>query len=195
MREKNIRQSLIQHLRLDHSNSGNTVIVEEFALHRGTARLDVAALNGSFLGFEIKSQQDSLNRLPRQVEFFSRVVDEMTLVCAPRHLSPAAELIPSWWGVIAATESDGRCELEVTRPSGANPDLDVESCLLMLWRPELQAVARRKGFRGVARSTRSELAHDLARELSHGEARDVVRELVKHRVGRRFPQSRSSHGG
>ena len=46
----------------------------------GAARVDIAVINGHIRGVEIKAEADSLERLPRQVEAYGRVVDRATLI-------------------------------------------------------------------------------------------------------------------
>ena len=51
----------------------------------GTVRIDVAVLNGEMCGYEIKSDRDTLERLPFQIEIYSKEFDKLTLVVGRRH--------------------------------------------------------------------------------------------------------------
>ena len=62
----------------------------------------MAAVNGVMHGFEIKSDIDSLARLPHQTELYSSVFDKITLVVGATHLYHAFNIIPDWWGVLVA---------------------------------------------------------------------------------------------
>ena len=70
----------------DAQNDPQTLIVEELGIRQGAARVDVAVVNGSLHGYEIKSARDTLERLPKQSELYSSVFDTITLVTAENHL-------------------------------------------------------------------------------------------------------------
>ncbi|WP_197480754.1 sce7726 family protein [Rhodococcus sp. EPR-157] len=69
--------------------------------------MDVAVVNGALSGFELKSARDTLRRLPKQIEIYSRVLDHAVLVVADNHLDSAMSLVPDWWGVVSAQGSAG----------------------------------------------------------------------------------------
>jgi hypothetical protein len=49
-------------------------MLDEFGLEHGEVRVDVAVINGELHGYEIKSERDTLERLPRQVKAYSAVL-------------------------------------------------------------------------------------------------------------------------
>jgi hypothetical protein len=51
-----------------------------FGLDHGQVFVDVAVINGEIHGYELKSERDTLERLPRQVEVYSAVLGRATLV-------------------------------------------------------------------------------------------------------------------
>jgi hypothetical protein len=63
----------------------------------GSVRIDVAVINGELTGYELKSDRDTLERLPLQAELYSRVFDRLILVVGKRHAKKAIEHIPEWW--------------------------------------------------------------------------------------------------
>jgi len=54
----------------------DTLIVNELGLADGASRVDIAVINGHICGGEIKAEADSLDRLPRQVEAYGRLVED-----------------------------------------------------------------------------------------------------------------------
>jgi hypothetical protein len=46
--------------------------------------------------FEIKSERDTLRRLPRQALAYERLFDRCTLVLAERHSDHPAAMLPEW---------------------------------------------------------------------------------------------------
>ena len=80
------RRILKQSLATRYGGDGDTILVEELGLCRGFVRADIAVVNGLMKGFEIKSERDTLQRLQKQVEAYSRIFDTATIVVAGRHL-------------------------------------------------------------------------------------------------------------
>ena len=61
-RDVDIRKALLANLEVKYGDSSHDLIVEEFGCK--TARADVAVINGFLHAYEIKSDSDSLDRLP-----------------------------------------------------------------------------------------------------------------------------------
>ena len=77
--EKMIRDSLKEVLGTVFSSGPK--VIDEFGVMHGGARIDVAVVSDSFLyGYEIKSDYDTLCRLPNQVREYSPVFDEVSLI-------------------------------------------------------------------------------------------------------------------
>ena len=102
----------------------DSVVVEELGLCRGQVRVDLAVVNGSLHGYEIKSDRDSLDRLAGQADVYSKVLDQVTLVVGERHLAHAMDRVPAWWGVTRVDDTAGGPELHLVRAEGENPALD-----------------------------------------------------------------------
>jgi hypothetical protein len=71
-----------------YTDKQHDLIVEEFGCN--SARTDIAVINGSLHAFEIKSDSDSLDRLPSQIEAYQGVFEYITLVCGSRLLKRAS---------------------------------------------------------------------------------------------------------
>jgi hypothetical protein len=189
MRDVDVRAAL--HSQLSESigpHGDDTLVVDELGLC-GTARVDVAVVNGSLSGFELKSDVDTLRRLPAQVETYGTVLDHVTLVVTERHLEPASALVPDWWGVLVAKVENGQVALTATRPPGANPAVDPAALAQLLWRDEALSVLTHRGLdAGVRSKPRWALWERLAQSLELDELRDEVRAALKRRRGWRAAQ-------
>lgn len=86
MRDPEIRSELHRRLQLRHGNDPTVRIVDEMSVLTGACRIDVALINGRLEGFEIKSDSDSLSRLPRQAFAYGQVFDRLTMVWVSCHL-------------------------------------------------------------------------------------------------------------
>src|SRR5690625_2530468 len=99
MNDRDVRTLLLDELHTEYSYCNETRIINELGLDFGASRIDVAVVNGIMHGFEIKSDLDNLDRLPRQMEYYNKAFERMTLVVSRKHLSEAKGIIPSWWGI------------------------------------------------------------------------------------------------
>jgi hypothetical protein len=98
--DKDMRKMLISQLaEIPDFNNDDTYLINELDICGGFTRADIAIVNGQLHGYEIKSPQDNLERLPRQVPSYDEVFDTMTLITCKEHLKQAREIIPKWWGI------------------------------------------------------------------------------------------------
>lgn len=182
MRDREVRERLCRDLRAWHSDP-NTLFVDELDLG-GLVRVDVAAVNGELWGYEIKSAQDSLRRLPTQVEIYSKVLDFAALVVAERHHQHALGLLPGWWYVYIATEVTDGVMLTEARAGSRNADVDPLHLAQLLWRDEALAELTQRGLdRGVRSKPRQAVWQRLVEELELPALQQVVRTRLKSRVG------------
>jgi hypothetical protein len=184
MRDADIRQALRAYLRREHAEDGTTRIVEEMGVWSGSVRIDLAVINGELAGYELKSDRDTLERLPTQANIYSRVFDRVTIVAGSKHASKAFALVPSWWGQTVARSYQGRISLEVERPAKLSPGPDPELLARLLWKDEALAVL---GHFGMARGLRSKKAREVYARLvstfSLAELAHHVRAILKCRDG------------
>lgn len=185
MRDLDVRAALRRRLTVEHADEFNRIrVVEELGIY-GEVRVDVAVLADEMIGYELKSARDTLKRLPKQVEWYSRVLDQAHVVVADNHLSEALTVIPAWWGyTVATTSKDGTVTLQDERAAQQNPSIDSQTLALLLWRGEVLAALEERGLdRGYRSKTRGEMARRLAEALTLVELRGLVRETLKTREG------------
>ena len=133
--DKRIRECLKK--KLFSSKNKPASILDELSVENGRAIADVVAVYKTCHCYEIKSDLDSLTRLDRQVDFYNRVFEKITLVITEKHLSSAFGKIPDFWGVMVAKEVRGEVRFSVIRRSGLNKNIEPASLLISLWREEL----------------------------------------------------------
>jgi hypothetical protein len=141
-----LRSALKRDLQLLHGCDPNSLIIEELGVLHGSSRVDLAVVNGTLHGYELKSDRDSLQRLPEQLAAYASVFDLMTIVVGERHVRRAVDLIPDWWGIkVARNESCGVlfCDLKLAI---ANPAPDPMSVVRLLWREEALALSQELPF-------------------------------------------------
>lgn len=145
--DRDIRIALHDTLPLFYNQDPDTLVIDELNLCQGEARIDVAVVNGKMHGFEIKSDSDTLERLPRQVLVYSRVFDTVSIVTGQTSLDSITSLVPEWWGISLAfiKDSDVVC-IEKIREPQQNPSPDSFSLAQFLWKEEILDFLEQQGF-------------------------------------------------
>ncbi|MCH7883566.1 sce7726 family protein [Patescibacteria group bacterium] len=131
-------------------------IFEEFGVSHGTARIDIAVINGIMHGYEIKSDRDTLIRLSDQMDIYNSVFDQITLVVGKSHLYDAINIVPDWWGImIAKFDAEESIVLQYIREPKDNKEQDSVEIARLLWREEaleiLEKTGEARGFRSKPR--------------------------------------------
>lgn len=180
MNDQQLRCAVKQKILSHYADDPDTRIFDELGIRHGAARIDIAVVNGIIHGFELKSERDTLKRLPRQVQMYNSVLDRVTLVVASRHANEASRLVPEWWGIkIAEMTPDGFLDVSDSRAAYDNPSLNILSVSKLLWRKEAltlldefgEAVRLRYKPRAIVYARLAEVA-DL----------DTVRERVRRQL-------------
>lgn len=158
------RKILEKKLKSYRKNGHGAEIFEELGVRHGTARIDLAIINGIMCGYEIKSDRDTLERLPEQVKEFNSVFDELTLVVGKRHLYKAIHTIPDWWGIIVAKiDINNEVIFQTVRKPAKNKEQTKLSIARLLWRGEaLRILEERSDADGMRSKPREFIYKKLA---------------------------------
>lgn len=110
--------------------------LEEFAFGMGTIADYLVVRDDAMIGFEIKSDVDSLQRLKTQARHYSLVCNSVSLVTTAKYANAALRRLPEEWGIMVASGEPVR--LSVARPGTHTSDDDLgPNCLSMiLHKPE-----------------------------------------------------------
>lgn len=184
MRDVDVRILLHEHLVSKHSQDlDSTFVVDEFGIC-GEARVDVAVINGYLTGFELKSESDTLDRLPKQVETYSKVLDYSNLVVAERHFEKALEMLPSWWGYQVVSYSNDKLDIVSKKQPSMSPILDPYLMAQVLWKSEALDILEKLGAgKGMKSKTRQIIWQVLAETMSLDDLRSAIRSTLKCRTG------------
>lgn len=172
-------------------DSRDAMLLNEFGLC-GEVRADIAVINGHMTGFELKSASDNLKRLPRQVEYYSKVLDYCNLVVAENHLKAAFDDLPDFWGVyVAKTSQFGGTYIREIRKAKINRFGIDRYCLVqLLWREEALHILSENGLDyGVRSKPRPYVWRRLADSFTINELRKLVRMQIKSRHDWRVDES------
>jgi len=183
MREIDIRNSLNHEVLNFFPEDPDAIVVNEFGLCQGEARIDLAVINGSIHGFEIKSENDTLERLPSQQEVYNRVFDTITIVTGDKYISKVRDCIPSWWGIMRARQIGKGVTLESLRECKNNPSVDPFSLVQLLWHSEALSILEEwKLAKGLKSKPRRYIWSALAENIPIEQLSIVVRDTLKKRV-------------
>lgn len=188
-RDRDVRAAVLRKVLAEHIADPNVLVVEELGLQHGLCRVDIAVVNGFLHGYELKSDSDTLDRLPAQVEAYSHAMDRATLVVGEQHLSSVEKLLPAWWGIkVAAVGKRGGILIQTHRQVGMNPSVSAFHVAHLLWRPEVTKILQARGVdRKRLRGNRRELYRIAADTIPLSELRQLVRESLKSRTTWRHP--------
>jgi len=196
VRDRDIRIALKQEFSSVFSTEPDTIIIDEVGLCGGSARIDIAVVNGTINGYEIKSESDTLERLPGQQEIYNKTLDNVTVITSGCHIEKIRKQIPIWWGIIEASENHDGISFRVIREPANNPSVDPYSLVQLLWRDEAIDILESRGLsEGILCKPRRVLWQKLVDSLSVEELRDIVRECIKARKNWRVAQLQKSDGG
>ena len=104
MNDQRIRANFHQKCLSKHHSDSKTMVINELGLNHGKSRADIAIINGRLIGYEIKSDLDSLRRLNEQIVSYNAIFDRVYLIATPRHLKDIEAILPKWWGIISVNE-------------------------------------------------------------------------------------------
>ena len=142
MRDCDIRSVLKIEIEFAHPCAA---IFDEFPVCR-KGRADVVAVNAALRGYEIKSERDSLARLPLQIERYDCIFDFCTIVAAERHLKQAGKIVPEHWGIFVANGTASECSIVELRAPAHNPNRQREHIIRILWKTEWIKTLRDRGI-------------------------------------------------
>jgi hypothetical protein len=194
MRDREVRKALHSKVLREHHGQANTLVLDELGLRHGTVRVDIAVVNGFLHGYEIKSDADTLDRLPSQVDVYGKVLDRATLVVGERHVAKAKASVPEWWGIkIVCAGPRGGVDFDTIRAVQMNPGIEPLALAELLWRDEVAAILQHRGVAAkVLRQPRGVLYKHLVDITPLDELRATIRQELKareHWRGQRPPSS------
>ena len=193
MNDVEIRQNFHRkRLRRQHTQK-DTLVIDELGLNHGKCRADIAVINGHLVGYEIKSNNDSLCRLEEQVKAYNAVFDKVFIVVGDRYTNSIKNYIPEWWGVIVSVRGPrGAVNFDIIREARTNKKIDPISIAQLLWRNEAEEILQQKKLPPqILRQPRAVLYEYLVDTLNVCELRKFVRDYFKKRKNWRCPESPS----
>lgn len=173
--EARLKAAVIDRLYEKRFVDDTSVLISEMVVDNWSRRADVVLANGKLWGFEIKSEADSLSRLPGQIDTFSRTFEKLTIVVASKFESQAKAMLPE--GVGLWVEVSGQL-VEKVRPRASL--LTKEAALRLMTVTELRSFLVCNGITNTSGMSRARLV-SVALGFPQSDLAAAARDAVKRR--------------
>ena len=177
--DREIRDKLLENLK---SNKNNIKVINELDLTN--ARVDIATIDKNyFCGYEIKSDKDTLYRLPMQMQIYNYVFDKIIIVVGKSKLLKTIKIIPDFWGIILARKENNDIDLMQIRPPELNTNINKYWLAHKFWKIDIVNILKKLNlYKGKSRYDRGDLLEILIENISLDELRYYVRDILIKRV-------------
>lgn len=165
VRDIDVRRAMTQAISRRMGQRPHVLVPEVDVRWSIPTRMDALLVADRICGFEIKSDADSLSRLPRQIEAYGMVVERATLVVGDRLRAAATDLIPSWWSIWSAHWRGDTVAIRQIRGGGLNPGISPLAVTSFLSRDDLVAALRERGYTRLSVPSVDELRLTFAAEF------------------------------
>ena len=153
-------------------------VLDEIEVADGCRRADVVTVcDQDDHCYEIKGDNDSINRAVQQAQAFDYAFTRCTLVTTEKHVSNAERLMPAYWG-IAVCDGVG---IQLHRAAEATPEFNTYTALSGLWRDELWRIAELKGCHLRKSYGRHKLYLQINSQVEPGEIRRLYRVGIRRK--------------
>ena len=162
----------------DYIEGPDTIVINELDVCAGASRVDIAVINGKIHGYEIKSKQDNLERLPSQIESYNSIFDTMTIVTYKSHLNKIKTIVPRWWGIKYIDDKNGNIILKNVRKAKENSNIIIQNVAMLLWKDEM--IDLLSNFSDVNASFRDRTRYDLSYMIQQYVDSNTVKNYVRN---------------
>ena len=181
-KDTDIRQDLVAWLSALHPDDTNIRICHEFKIRSRGARADIVLLNGELAGFEIKSDADTVARLPHQISAFSAVLDKISVVTTQKNLPKVKAIVPEWCGILLYS-TQGATKFSVIDQALPCPPQNKHELASLLSIGELRLALKTNGNgKGLSKANAAEMIEAFVTRLTDDEQKSALLSALKSRV-------------
>jgi hypothetical protein len=132
-------------------NNHYDLFINEHQFLRGNRQADLIAISDNMtIGYEIKSEKDSLKRLAQQIKDYSKVFNRVYLVLAEKFIKRIEiKTLSKNIGIIIVKknrEKNESHEIKILRKATTRILLDKSAILSLLWRKDLEKLVPKKKY-------------------------------------------------
>jgi hypothetical protein len=173
-----------------HANN-NTLVIDELGLNHGKNRADIAVISCHLVGYEIKSNSDSLIRLKDQIRSYNSIFSKAYIIVGNRYQDIIHKHIPNWWGIIVSARGNrNTINFHLVRKAYKNKQIQPISIARLLWRNEVVEILAKENISPkLLRQPRATLYEYLTSIFEISELEKMVIKYLKQRKNWRYPLS------
>ncbi|WP_313799062.1 sce7726 family protein [Cytobacillus sp.] len=119
--------------------------ISTFELNVGSSRLDIGRINGKSIAYEIKTELDTLDKLEKQINDYSKVFEYIYIIIHPCHYKKTIEMIPNYCGIITYNLSKNSCRFHFKKKALKNNYIDPKEQIITLTKKELNWALKQLG--------------------------------------------------
>lgn len=159
--------------------------ITTFELNIGTSRLDIGRVNGKSIAYEIKTELDSLEKLEKQLNDYSKVFEYIYVIIHPHHLEKVKKIVPQHCGIITYNLVDNSCKFTFRKKAEKNKNICTSEQLKTMTKKELDWVL--KQFKSiVVPSNRAEKEKIICNNYHPQKVNTLFKKVLKRRYSTKW---------
>lgn len=179
LNDKNIREAFI--LKLNRMNPKPKKVIEELSVANGCAIADIVSVNKIIHCYEIKGENDKIERALKQAKYYDLAFNKITLITTSNHLGKAFNLIPNHWGIIESiySEKEDRVKFRHHRKATSNSYMNKFVAMQTLWKSEMLKISE---LLGVSFLTKEKNRDFIANKISNGNNKNIISKMISDQL-------------
>lgn len=175
--DHDIREAVLKHIR----KFKNTKIREEYTTYSGKSRADIVVINNRISAFEIKSDYDSLDRLPNQIKEYDLTFEKNYIVTGNKYINKISNFVPQHWGIIHVYKQNSNIIFKYCRHPTLNPFFDFKSFVGLIDSQTLKKMVMKSNIKTglTSKEIRNSFKYPLLKKLDNNLSNYQKQKLIK----------------
>lgn len=123
--------------------------ISVFEMNVGSSRLDFARVNGHSYAYEIKTELDSLDKLEKQINDYSKVFEYVSVITHMTHYNKVKAMVPEFVGIWTYDFQKSGCKFQPRKKRLKNNGIDVMAQIAVLTSKELEVIIKEEGISDI----------------------------------------------
>lgn len=149
-----------------------------FEMYADSSRADLCRINHKSIAYEIKTEVDSLNRLPKQVEDYSKLFEYVYVILNQKHFEKARNMLPSHVGIINYRLDVGNCIFSNKKKAIKSPFLDSNAQIRNLSSNDMMLILKKHNVKDIP-IKKSERVNLLLTKFNNNQINSLFKSAVK----------------
>lgn len=171
------------HLVKDNLQTEDEVTIFEMCVD--SSRVDIGRINGESHAYEIKTELDSLHKLTKQIDDYSKVFEYVHVVVHERYLNSVLELSPEYCGIDVFYLSNECWEIKTERCATINPNIDETIQVKSLSSKDMAELLKIADCHDIPK-TKSERESAIFKLIPQNEINELFKTVIKAKFAHRW---------